>query len=159
MVVGLQQRLLSSIEAFARSLKKHRETVQRHWDKAHEPESDPHPALYPDDELAPDFLMPADADDERAGWTSDEADADEEAQIAADRRRLPAGCRPRNGRLGPRTAPPGPDGGRSQRTPDISPTLRRSISSNGSDGTSARGCPPSASPRPDRRRRGPSAGC
>ncbi len=82
MVVGLQQRLLSSIEAFARTLTKHRETVQRHWDRAHEPESDPHPALYPDDEQAPGFLKPADADDERAGWTSDEAEADEEAQIA-----------------------------------------------------------------------------
>ena len=82
MVVGLQQRLLSSIEAFARSLKKHRETVQRHWDKAHEPASDPHPALYADDEQTSGFLKPADADDERAGWTSDEADADEEAQIA-----------------------------------------------------------------------------
>ena len=82
MVVGLQQRLLSSIEAFARSLKKHRETVQRHWDKAHEPASDPHPALYAGDEQTSGFLKPADADDERAGWTSDEADADEEAQIA-----------------------------------------------------------------------------
>ena len=82
MVVGMQQRLLSSIEAFARSLKKHRETVQRHWDKAHEPASDPRPALYADDEQASGFLKPADDDDERAGWTSDEADADEEAQIA-----------------------------------------------------------------------------
>ena len=82
MAVGLQQRLLSSIEAFARSLKVHRETVQRHWDKAHEPASDPHPALHLDDEQAPGFLTPADADDERAGWAPEEADADEEAQIA-----------------------------------------------------------------------------
>ena len=34
LVVGLQQRLLSSIEAFARSLKVHRETVLRHWRQA-----------------------------------------------------------------------------------------------------------------------------
>ena len=34
LVVGLQQRLLSSVEAFARSLKVHRATVQRHWEKA-----------------------------------------------------------------------------------------------------------------------------
>ena len=34
LVVGLQQRLLSSIEAFARSLKVHRKTVERHWEKA-----------------------------------------------------------------------------------------------------------------------------
>ena len=34
LVVGLQQRLLSSIEAFARSLKVHRKTVERQWEKA-----------------------------------------------------------------------------------------------------------------------------
>jgi SNF2 family DNA or RNA helicase len=33
LVVGLQQRLLSSIEAFARSLKVHRATVERRWEK------------------------------------------------------------------------------------------------------------------------------
>ena len=33
LVVGLQQRLLSSIEAFAVSLKRHRRTVERHWKK------------------------------------------------------------------------------------------------------------------------------
>ena len=33
LVVGLQQRLLSSIEAFARSLKVHRQTVERQWEK------------------------------------------------------------------------------------------------------------------------------
>ena len=82
MVVGLQQRLLSSIEAFARSLKVHRQTVQRHWDNAHEAADDPHPALDFDDDQAPGFLKPADADDERGDWTPDEADADEEAQIA-----------------------------------------------------------------------------
>jgi Trypsin-like peptidase domain len=35
LVVGLQQRLLSSIEAFARSLKVHRATVARQWEKKH----------------------------------------------------------------------------------------------------------------------------
>ena len=35
-MVGLQQRLLSSIEAFARSLKVHRQTAERHWRKAQE---------------------------------------------------------------------------------------------------------------------------
>ena len=34
LVVGLQQRLLSSIPAFARSLRKHRETVERQWKKS-----------------------------------------------------------------------------------------------------------------------------
>ena len=35
LVVGLQQRLLSSIEAFARSLKVHRATVERQWQRGH----------------------------------------------------------------------------------------------------------------------------
>ena len=34
LVVGLQQRLLSSVEAFARSLAVHRRTVERHWKQA-----------------------------------------------------------------------------------------------------------------------------
>src|SRR5205823_2145113 len=34
LIVGLQQRLLSSTEAFARSLKVHRATVERQWEKA-----------------------------------------------------------------------------------------------------------------------------
>ncbi len=33
LVVGLQQRLLSSVEAFARSLAVHRRTVERHWEQ------------------------------------------------------------------------------------------------------------------------------
>jgi hypothetical protein len=37
LVVALQQRLLSSIEAFARTLKRHRDTVQRQWDARERP--------------------------------------------------------------------------------------------------------------------------
>ncbi len=40
LVVGLQQRLLSSIEAFARSLQVHRRTVERQWDQAAAPSRD-----------------------------------------------------------------------------------------------------------------------
>ena len=36
LITGLQQRLLSSVEAFARTLRVHRRTVQRQWDEAHE---------------------------------------------------------------------------------------------------------------------------
>ena len=36
LIVGLQQRLLSSVEAFARTLKVHRKTVQRQWEKMRE---------------------------------------------------------------------------------------------------------------------------
>ena len=45
LVVGLQQRLLSSIEAFAVSLKRHRRTVERHWKKGWEGGPVPGPAL------------------------------------------------------------------------------------------------------------------
>jgi superfamily II DNA or RNA helicase len=78
LVVGLQQRLLSSIEAFARSLKVHRETVQRQWDKAagKETKALPQPDL-------DDLLTPPDADDERALFTGDEADNEDAAQVEA----------------------------------------------------------------------------
>ena len=81
LVVGLQQRLLSSIEAFARSLRVHRQTVQRHWDKAHQTADDQSIGPGVDSEQALGFLRPPDADDERGEWASEEADADEEAQI------------------------------------------------------------------------------
>ncbi len=37
LITGLQQRLLSSIEAFARTLRVHRRTVQRQWERPTEP--------------------------------------------------------------------------------------------------------------------------
>ena len=77
LVVGLQQRLLSSIEAFARSLKVHSATVERHWAKAHG-----EPALEPQADVDL-FVKPADADDERAAWQSEEIEAEEQAQIKA----------------------------------------------------------------------------
>ena len=79
MVIGLQQRLLSSIEAFAHTLKVHRKTVQRHWDKAHEGDaSDKSVGSAGLD----DFVKAPDADDERAELTEEETEALEEAQIA-----------------------------------------------------------------------------
>src|SRR5262249_38392662 len=76
LVVGLQQRLLSSIEAFARSLKVHRATVERQWDKAR---------VAPVGPVGPvtETLFPhaGDADDERAALTPEEADAEEAAEV------------------------------------------------------------------------------
>ena len=86
LTVGLQQRLLSSIEAFARSLAVHRRTVRRHWDLAHT-QSDPdemvddEPVPDADADLAEGFLFAPDSDDERGTWASEEADAEEEAHI------------------------------------------------------------------------------
>ena len=82
LVVGLQQRLLSSIEAFARSLKVHRKTVERHWRKSQQAADAPDaPAPSAGDPVL--FLKPPDADDERADWTGEEIEAEEKEQIEA----------------------------------------------------------------------------
>ncbi len=78
MVIGLQQRLLSSIEAFARTLKVHRKTVQRQWDKAQEDAAYNRPVESTD---LHDFVKAPDADDERAELTEEETEALEESQI------------------------------------------------------------------------------
>ena len=75
LVVGLQQRLLSSIEAFARSLRVHRETVARHRQKELE-------AAFRQP-FAKTFTQPADADDERASLTDDELDEEDQAEVKA----------------------------------------------------------------------------
>ena len=84
LVVGLQQRLLSSIEAFARSLAVHRRTVQRQWEKAGgtvgaESVGPAEPGLGD----AALFLTPPDPDDERAEWTDEESEAEESRQVEA----------------------------------------------------------------------------
>ena len=80
LVVGLQQRLLSSIEAFARSLKVHRGTVQRQWEK----EGEALVKASEDSETEANlFTSVPDADDERSEWTPEEQEAEEEAVIEA----------------------------------------------------------------------------
>ena len=98
LVVGLQQRLLSSIEAFARSLRVHRETVKRHWERQlaeHEdgPQATTQPATThrrPTGQPAPAarkaaalFLSaPGDDDEhEQDEWTRDEAEEEESRLI------------------------------------------------------------------------------
>lgn len=85
LVVGLQQRLLSSIEAFARSLKVHRATVERQWEKGRAGDDAKHagraaPAGAEDENPLP---APPDADDERGEWTPEDLEAEESAQIEA----------------------------------------------------------------------------
>ena len=80
LVVGLQQRLLSSIEAFARSLKVHRATVQKQWEKGRATETAGAKADASDLQL---FTRAPDADDERSEWTAEELEAEEIAQIEA----------------------------------------------------------------------------
>ena len=79
LVVGLQQRLLSSIEAFARSLETHRKTVERQWANA---------AAQADAELteaqAEQLLLHApNADDEDIGQSDDDLDALDQQAIEA----------------------------------------------------------------------------
>ena len=75
LIVGLQQRLLSSIEAFARSLKVHRKTVFRHWEKSRGAGS-----LDLEQHRGALYIKPPDADDERSGWTDADIEAEEVRQ-------------------------------------------------------------------------------
>ena len=89
LLVGLQQRLLSSIEAFARTLEVHRKTVERQIAES-SPVSDPTPT-------PKGFTAAPDADDERAEWEDvhllKEEDEQAEALSRATPGSLPAGER------------------------------------------------------------------
>lgn len=85
LVVGLQQRLLSSTEAFWRSLKVHRATVERQWKKATEEAAGAgsNAAEAETSLFASAFTSAPDADDERSGWKAEELESEEETQIEA----------------------------------------------------------------------------
>ncbi len=80
LVVGLQQRLLSSIDAFARSLKVHRATVEKQWEKGRTPAATSAKVGIGEVNL---FTASPNADDERGEWTPEELEADEKTQIEA----------------------------------------------------------------------------
>jgi superfamily II DNA or RNA helicase len=80
LIVGLQQRLLSSIDAFARSLKVHRATVERQWQRVQGGAPVKLTTGAADSSL---FAVAPDADDERGEWTPEELESDEAAQIEA----------------------------------------------------------------------------
>ena len=90
LVVGLQQKLLSSIEAFAISLARHRATVERQWERAMGGDAGDGEAAAaaPTDRGGPLagaglFASPPGADDERAELTDEDSEAEEATQIAA----------------------------------------------------------------------------
>ena len=104
LVVGLQQRLLSSIEAFARSLGVHRKTALRHWQRsrdAHEggARRDPSDSAVDSEtqqrrsqgneasdielEQGEMYIKPPDADDERGSWTDEDTERLDEEQTRA----------------------------------------------------------------------------
>jgi hypothetical protein len=76
LVVGLQQRLLSSIEAFARTLAVHRRTVERAAARASE--SEPTPSAQADL-----FTRTPGPDDERAGWSEEDLLLEEATETEA----------------------------------------------------------------------------
>src|SRR4051794_33568409 len=79
LVVGLQQRLLSSIEAFARSLKVHRNTVEREWEKADARATEM--KLAAAESQAELFVTAPDSDDERSEWSDDDLETGEAANV------------------------------------------------------------------------------
>ena len=81
LVVGLQQRLLSSIEAFSRTLKVHRATVERQRTKELAPPQDLPQASEEDD--AQLLMIAPGSDDDRGALPDDELEAEESAEVAA----------------------------------------------------------------------------
>ena len=79
LITGLQQRLLSSIEAFTKTLRVHRRTVQRQWEEACKGIS-PSTTQLPSLDLLSGSVG---ADDERATLPEEQLQAEEEAQIGA----------------------------------------------------------------------------
>jgi DNA-binding transcriptional regulator YiaG len=79
LITGLQQRLLSSIEAFARTLKVHRRTVQRQWEKLQTEANTETEVLQPVDLLTGSI----DYDDDRATLEEEQLQAEEDAQFEA----------------------------------------------------------------------------
>jgi ERCC4-related helicase len=83
LICGLQQRLLSSIEAFSRTLRVHRRTVQKHWDAAQQ-ESAQGAAKAVSSQARFDLLINSvTADDDRASLSEEDLAREEEQEIEA----------------------------------------------------------------------------
>jgi superfamily II DNA or RNA helicase len=79
LISGLQQRLLSSIEAFARTLRVHRRTVLRQWEEAQAGKASKESHAGTTDLLTESVG----SDDDRATLSEDELQAEEDAQFEA----------------------------------------------------------------------------
>ncbi len=77
LICGLQQRLLSSIEAFSRTLRVHRRTVQKQWEATASPPASPERRFQFD--LITDGLS---ADDDRASLPEEDLAQEEDAEVA-----------------------------------------------------------------------------
>jgi superfamily II DNA or RNA helicase len=80
LVSGLQQRLLSSIDAFAHTLAVHRRTMERLWLKQSSPPASPAPSSVSTLQL---FTDSPDPDSDRAALSDDEIRAQEDSGITA----------------------------------------------------------------------------
>lgn len=79
LITGLQQRLLSSIEAFARTLRVHRRTVQKQWEAGEAGKDQP-----ADSQTFLDLLTHSvGSDDDRATLSEEELQAEQDAQFEA----------------------------------------------------------------------------
>ena len=79
LIVGLQQRLLSSIEAFARTLMVHRRTVVIQWERQQETAIE----IAASEEEVSLLQAAPDADDERGEWEKDQLEEEEAAEVKA----------------------------------------------------------------------------
>jgi len=79
LIIGLQQRLLSSVEAFARTLRVHKRTAQRQWEAGEKDRASA--ALNPS--LLDLLAGPVESDDDRAGLSEADLQAEEDAQVEA----------------------------------------------------------------------------
>jgi hypothetical protein len=75
LLVNLQQRLLSSIKAFARTLRVHRRTVQRQWTEAQTARA------AAEAERLDLLAAPVGGDDDQATLGEEELQAEEDAQV------------------------------------------------------------------------------
>lgn len=78
LITHLQQRLLSSVEAFAKTLRVHRRTVMRQWEKAQKGE-EPASRIPPSQDLLSRAIG---SDDDRATLSEEELQAEVDAQVA-----------------------------------------------------------------------------
>jgi superfamily II DNA or RNA helicase len=83
LITGLQQRLLSSIEAFARTLKVHRRTVEKQWQEASTSPTTTPAAPEPSPQSLDLLGSSVDHDDERAELEESDLSAAEDAQFEA----------------------------------------------------------------------------
>lgn len=78
LITGLQQRLLSSIEAFSRTLRIHKKTVLRQWEAVSSEKGSIQQTFFP---ISPRFTESISQDDDRAELTEEQLETEENKQV------------------------------------------------------------------------------